>query len=134
MPTQGWDTAAFAASADQAARLMGVPEFADQLDEIDIDSLGPQTILELQEVCRRRALERADRAVGAMLVWLLAQTNLNHVAVQAFRTCSPDHRDIATSTTIASTADLNQEKPWKQKPFVRPSRLARAFDTIPTSS
>ena len=89
MPTQGWDTAAFAASADQAARLMGVPEFADQLDEIDIDSLGPQTILELQEVCRRRALERADRAVGAMLVWLLAQTNLNHVAVQAFRDHEP---------------------------------------------
>ena len=90
MPSQEWDTAAFAASADDAARLMGVPEFADLLDEVDLAELGPQTIFELQEDCRRRALERADMAVGVMLVWLLAQTNLNHVAVQAFRDHQPD--------------------------------------------
>jgi hypothetical protein len=90
MPTQGWDNAAFAASAEDAARLMGVDEFGGLLDAVDLDTLGPQTIIELQEECRNLALERADRAVGAMLVWLLAQTNLNSVAVQAFRDREPD--------------------------------------------
>ncbi len=86
MPTdQGWTKAAYAASPEVAAARSGVGEFSDTLAQVSLDEVDCERLTDLHKRLRRQALRRADRAFGVMLVWLLAATNFDAVAVQAFR-------------------------------------------------
>lgn len=86
MPTnQGWTKAAYAATPDVAATESGVGEFADTLAEFPVEELDCERLTDLHKDLREQALRRADRAFGVLLVWLLAATNLDRVAVQAFK-------------------------------------------------
>lgn len=86
MPTdQGWTKAVFAASPDVAAVESGVGEFAEQLAQVQLGEIDVEQLTDLHKNLREQALRRADRAFAVMLVWLLAATNLDGVAVQAFR-------------------------------------------------
>jgi hypothetical protein len=68
-----------------AAAEAGISEFADKLAQVALDEIDCERLFELHKDLREQALRRADRAFGVMLVWLLAATNLDAVAVQAFR-------------------------------------------------
>lgn len=86
MPTdQGWTKAVFAASPDVAAAQSGLGEFAEQLAQVQLGEVDVEQLTDLHKKLREQALRRADRAFGVMVVWLLAATNLDAVAVQAFR-------------------------------------------------
>lgn len=83
--TEQWEISIDCATPEEAIQEHGLGEFSSSLADFGVEDIGPEGLMKLHQQFRQDALARADRAFGLVLVWLLASTNLDHVARQGVR-------------------------------------------------
>jgi len=83
--TQEWEISDECATPAQALEEHGLDGLTGTVSQMEPEQLNPEGLLELHRRLRRRALERADRAYGLVLIWLVVSTNFDRLAAQARR-------------------------------------------------
>lgn len=86
--SQGWENSPEIATLDEALAFCGLEEFRDVFGAKSLD-VTPESVVEAQSRAREQALSRADQAFAVYLQFLVCRTNLDAVAVQAFRDGDP---------------------------------------------
>lgn len=108
---EGWEISDDCATAGDALNEHGLDAYADIVSELVLKGFGPEGLERLHRRLRKRALERADRALGLILVWLLASTNLDRIACDAVRETEPERRVNKGLKTVRVTLPSGVEVP-----------------------
>lgn len=87
--TQGWENSPEIATLDEALAWCGLDDFRDVFASPSLEEVSPEQVREVQQQARDAALARADAAFEVFLQFHLARTNLDALAVEAFRDTNP---------------------------------------------
>lgn len=86
--SQGWEKSPEIATLDEALTFCGLAEFRDVFDMESLDVM-PESVAAAQRRAREEAAARADSAFAVYLQFLVSRTNLDALAVEAFRDGEP---------------------------------------------